>query len=880
MNAATNGRATREMPLPPHNLEAEKSVLGAVLLDERHLYGLVADEQLRPEHFFREQHGAVFAAMLRLHERARRIDHLTVAEALREDGNLEEVGGAAAIDELAGWVPAAGHAREYGRIVRNNALLRALLRATYEIQSKVAERRDGGEELIEEAERLIFALRGQEVLAKQRLLEHAIAEELERLEQAAKDKRDIPGLPTGISDLDRLLGGLQDGRLYVVAARPAMGKSLLVLQWARHVALRERQRVLFASLEMSDSETAQRHLAAESGVDPERLHLGKVTPDDWPALLTAATDAGGAPFHLLDDGDLSLFKLRAQARQIAVRYDDRLRLIIVDYLQLMKVEQPSGSRVEDVSEFSRGLKRLAREMKCPVLAVAQLSRAVEQRPDKRPVLSDLRECVTGDTRVALADGRHVPIADLCGTAAKVIAITPNGRLTTATTRRVWRVGTRVIWCVKLASGRSLRATAKHRVLGWSGWMPLSELRPGDRVALARRLPDPRKQASLSDAQLVLLGHLIGDGSYSRRQPIRYTTVSQANLQAVMNAAREIGCAPTAVPRTGRTGWEVRLGAGGNRWHPRPLRTLLSELGMLGQTASTKHVPDRVFCQPEPQLAIFLKHLWATDGSIWLGQRPNGRTITSVYYSSISAQLAEDVALLLLRLGIVSRIKVRPNPGTYQPNHHVIVSGGEVQRRFLEQIGTVNHSHPHAARMCEWLSAQVANTNADTIPVEVWNVARERMRERKVTQRQMAALRGTAYGGTSHLKFAPSRDMVASYAAILDAPELGVTASNDLYWDSIVAIEPAGEQDVFDLQVPGPNSWIAGAGIVSHNSGQIEADADCVLMLYRDDYYDPDSERPGELDILVRKNRQGRLGVVTTRIDSRLRYLPIARDGRF
>ncbi len=154
--------------------------------------------------------------------------------------------------------------------------------------------------------------------------------------------------------------------------------------------MRERQRVLFASLEMSDSETAQRHLAAESGVDPERLHLGRIKPDDWPALLKASAGAAGVPFHLLDDGDLSLFKLRAQARQIAVRHDD-LRLIVVDYLQLMRAEHPSGNRVEDVSEFSRGLKRLARELNCPVLAVAQLSRAVEQRPDKRPLLSDLRE---------------------------------------------------------------------------------------------------------------------------------------------------------------------------------------------------------------------------------------------------------------------------------------------------------------------------------------------------------------------------------------------------------------------------------------------------------------------------------------------------------
>ena len=222
--------------MPPHNLEAERSVLGAILLDERHLATLLADERLRPEHFYREPHQAVFAAMLALHERGRKIDHLTVAEALREHGKLDQFGGLGAVEELYAWVPAAGHAGEYARIVRENAQLRALQRATYEIQALIAERSHGAPELIDEAERLIFALRADESAARQRLLEDAVAEEIDRLEQAVTRDGALPGLATGIPDLDRLLGGLQNGRLYVIAARPAMGKSLLALQLARHAA--------------------------------------------------------------------------------------------------------------------------------------------------------------------------------------------------------------------------------------------------------------------------------------------------------------------------------------------------------------------------------------------------------------------------------------------------------------------------------------------------------------------------------------------------------------------------------------------------------------------------------------------------------------------
>jgi len=377
--------------VPPHNLDAERSVLGALLLDARPLTGLLLDVGLTPEDFYRDRHGVIFAAICQLSGANEPVDTLTVAAQLDRAGALERVGGTAGVDELTGWVPAAGHSHQYAQIVREHAQLRRLLNATYEIQASVHTRNGhDAEALIDQAEQAIFALRARQLAGRQRLLSAAVEEEIDRLERAAADQRDLPGLATGLRGLDRLLGGLQDGRLYVVAARPAMGKSLLSLQIARHVATSEAQRVLFASLEMSDSETAQRHLAAESGVDPERIHLGKVTADDWPPLLAAAAASVQLPLHLLDDGDLSLTKLRAQARQLAQRHD-RLGLVVVDYLQLMRAERPTGNRVEDVSEFSRGLKRLARELTCPVIAVAQLSRAVEQRPDKRPLLSDLRE---------------------------------------------------------------------------------------------------------------------------------------------------------------------------------------------------------------------------------------------------------------------------------------------------------------------------------------------------------------------------------------------------------------------------------------------------------------------------------------------------------
>src|SRR5437660_11031666 len=227
----------QNIAVPPHNLEAEKSVLGAVLLDDRHLYPLLVEEQLRPEHFYRERHGAVFAAMLELYESDRKIDHLTVAETLRQHGKLEEVGGAQAIDELAGWVPAAGHAREYGQIVRDNAQLRALLTTSYEIQASVLSREGPPRDLVERAERSVLEVAHDDRQKKFRPIAEVLHEETDKLHRLSTAKTPLTGTPSGFKDLDEMTGGFQAGNLIVIAARPSMGKSALVANSADNAVL-------------------------------------------------------------------------------------------------------------------------------------------------------------------------------------------------------------------------------------------------------------------------------------------------------------------------------------------------------------------------------------------------------------------------------------------------------------------------------------------------------------------------------------------------------------------------------------------------------------------------------------------------------------------
>jgi replicative DNA helicase len=427
----------------------------------------------------------------------------------------------------------------------------------------------------------------------------------------------------------------------------------------------------------------------------------------------------------------------------------------------------------------------------PVVALSQLNRSLEQRPNKRPVMSDLRECVTGDTRVVLADGRRLPIRDLVGRTPDVVAVGESGKLLTARADLVWRVGRKPVFALKLASGRVLRATASHRLLTIDGWRRLGSLEPGARLALSRRLPEPRHRDHWPEHEIVLLAHLVGDGSF-------------------------------------------------------------------GQRSHEKRLPEGLFRLDNDALALFLKHLWATDGTI-SPRKPGQRGSHGVHLSTNSRGLAEDVAALLLRLGIIARIQAVEQAG-YRTTYMVWVRGGEQQRRFLDRVGGFGPRAAPALALRSALAGIACNPNVDTLPREVFGEVRASMQRQGVSQRAMAALRGTAYGGSAHFRFGPSRQLLSDYARLLDDEHLRAHAESDLFWDTLVSVTPCGEEDVYDLTVPGPASWLAD-GVVSHNSGAIEQDADVIVFIYRDEVYHEDSNDKGVAEIIIGKQRNGPIGTV-------------------
>jgi replicative DNA helicase len=382
--------ATTEAYVPPQNLEAEESVLGAMMVSEGSIAPVILDVRLSDEDFYRERHRLVFKAIKRLYERSEPIDALTVSELLTQQGELEEAGGRDGVSQLASTVPVPGNAGHYARIVKQNALLRRLLTASQRIQKSVHEREGEPNELVEQAESLLFKVAHEERASDFNKLAEVLHDEVIKLEALAKGDIALTGVPSGFRDLDDMLGGFQRGNLIVIAARPAVGKSALVCNIAENVAAKQELPVAFFSLEMSETELAHRFIASRSRISNDKLRMGKVSDRDWPRVLRACNELESAPLWLDDSSDLSLLELRAKARRLAANQGG-LSMVIVDYMQLMRPEDPRINRVEQVSQISRGLKILAGELNVPVIGLSQLSRAPEQRPDKRPMLSDLRE---------------------------------------------------------------------------------------------------------------------------------------------------------------------------------------------------------------------------------------------------------------------------------------------------------------------------------------------------------------------------------------------------------------------------------------------------------------------------------------------------------
>lgn len=375
-------------PIPPQNLDAEESVLGAMMLSPGAI-GAVS-EILDAGDFYRESHAKIYRAALDLYAQSEPVDAITLVDALEERGQLEEVGGRPRIQELASLVPATANSAHYARIVHEVATLRGLIRVGGQIAQLGWDRPGETSDLVDRAEQIVFDLSQQRVATEFSHIESLLKESFERITKLYEAGEDVTGVPSGFRELDKLTSGFQPGNLIIVAARPSMGKSAFGLCIAANLAVRHEQPVALFTLEMSKAEVTQRLMCSEAKVESNRLRSGKLAQDDWPRLTSACDTLMKAPIYVDDSGSITMMEIRSKARRLKTK-EPNLGLIVVDYMQLMTSGSSVENRVQEVSQISRSLKILARDLDVPVIAMSQLSRAVEQRHDKRPILSDLRE---------------------------------------------------------------------------------------------------------------------------------------------------------------------------------------------------------------------------------------------------------------------------------------------------------------------------------------------------------------------------------------------------------------------------------------------------------------------------------------------------------
>lgn len=413
--------------VPPQNLEAEMALLGAMLLDEDAIS--VASEKLDRDYFYKDSHRKIFEAILNLYSANKPVDLITMTETLKNDGTLEAVGGASFLTALANAVPTAANAGYYVSIVKEKFILRTLINNSTRIISSCYESEGNVNEVVDNAEKLIFEVSDRKSHGTYIPLKEIVKDSIETIDRLYQKKAHVTGIPTGFIDFDIKTAGLQPSDLIVVAGRPSMGKSALALGMAEYAGVVEKAPIAIFSLEMSKEQLVQRMLCSHAKVDAHKVRTGYLATSDWPRLTAAAGKLSEAPIFIDDSAGITVMELRAKARRLKAHHD--IKLIILDYLQLMSGSSNIENRQQEISEISRSLKALARELSVPVIAISQLSRAVESRTDHRPQLSDLREsgAIEQDADVVvllLREEYYSPTPDNQGVAEVIIAKQRNG----------------------------------------------------------------------------------------------------------------------------------------------------------------------------------------------------------------------------------------------------------------------------------------------------------------------------------------------------------------------------------------------------------------------------------------------------------------------
>jgi replicative DNA helicase len=641
-----------------------------------------------------------------------------------------------------------------------------------------------------------------------------------------------------------------------------LGKTSFALNVIEHAAIVERKTCAIFSLEMSEMQVVQRLVSMRAEIDGNRMRRGRLSPQEFTAISAASSELQQAPIFVEESSRLTVTDILAKSRRLQA--ERGLDLVVIDYLQLIEGAEDDESRVLEVARISRALKAIARELEVPVMALSQLSRQIEQRGTE-PMLSDLRECVTGDTTVVDAEtGKRIRVAAL-QPGTRILAVGPSQEIGAYPVADVWSTGVKPIFRLRTQTGREIRATANHPFLTGLGWRSLETLRPGDVIATARRFPAHGRELSERAGRCRLLGYMAGDGTYQTHRALGFISSDDEPFWDVLQIIeREF---PEVRPRFKSTGgaWReadfVRVFSNGyGRPYGNPMREWLRGIGVFGQQDNTKRVSDFVFEAGNIGALNFLAGYLATDGSVKTTTPTGKRKRWAVQFDSVSRDLLVDVQHLLLRLGVVATIgSPMWNTKSTQPIFRLQLSEVADNLRLFSRLISV------AGRKGDLLTAMRSSLSTnETSPGFALT------RELSAHVRHL----GVAWKD-QHKRI--HRGTALKYALQTSDPILTEYLCGDLLWEEIVAIEPAGNEPTFDLRVPQTGNFLAN-GIVVHNSGALEADADLVMFLWQKDRKDRDE---GVVRLKLAKHRNGPTGDFDLHFQSeltRFRDLGETREG--
>ena len=854
--------------IPPQNIEAEKSLLGCLMIDQDAIFKVADFLQIKD--FYKPIHQDIFECIVELFAKREPVDLLSVSSKLSEYQKLEVSGGASYLTDLINVVPTASNVLHYAKIVQEKRVLRDLISAGYDISNLALQEAEAIDVLLDKAEKRIFAIAQKSLSQSFTQVKDTLEETWKRIEDLSKQKGALRGIPTGFRDLDNKLAGLQRADLVILAARPSIGKSAMAIDIAKNVACKYKIPVGIFSLEMSKDQIVDRLISAQADVDLWRIRTGKLSDqgpnNDFERIQKAMAELAEAPLYIDDVSSSNVIQMRAMARRLAM--DKGLGLLIIDYLQLMEGRGNTDNIVQQVSENSRALKGIAKELNIPVLVLSQLSRAVEHRMPPIPRLSDLREsgCLTGDTLITRADtGERIPIKDLVGqTDIPVHSLNFDFKIKEKLISKVFSTGEKMVYELTTRSGFKIKASSNHPFWRIDGWKRLEELKTGDKIATPAEIKISKPKNELTKNEIILLAHLLGDGCILPKQPYHYTSADWENIKIVEKTAKELFSINSKIIKQ-KNWWHIYLTSPYHLTHNKqhPITKWFETLGIQRVRSYEKEIPQKVFSLDNERLALFLKHLWATDGNISLKPLRNKQTQVSIYYSSTSYQIAQSVKSLLLKFGIRSKISEK-HKANYRICYTVSVYGKEHQLRFLELIGCYGERGEKIPQFIEKLNRTKSNTNLDVWPKETWKFIIDPIRKNQgMSWRDFSKGIETQYCGDSLFKNGISAERMARIANTLQSPALWEIAKADIFWDEIVEIKKLKIETVYDLTVPGTHNFVAN-GIIAENS--IEQDADVVMFIYREDKYKPNTERKNVAEIIIAKHRNGPTGKIDLYFD--------------